>query len=70
MKKRIFAIVLTLMILLLTLCGCGEKKELTCDHCGKKVSVSAKSNMEEDWIIYCSECEKEIMENNPELSEY
>ena len=48
-----------LLILTLAFClaSCGkEKKELTCDGCGKTVTVDAKSNMEEDWIIFCEEC--------------
>lgn len=70
MTKKMLAIILTLLFITSLLCGCGEKKELTCDSCGTKVTVSAKSNMTDEWAIYCSECEEELMKNNPELSEY
>lgn len=67
MKKRIVSVVFAMLVLLSTLCGCGEKKELTCDHCGKKVETSAKSNMEEDWLIYCEECNEELFSDDPVL---
>ena len=67
MKKRIVAIIFAITVLLLTLCGCGEKKELTCDHCGEKVLVSEKSNMEEDWIVYCEKCNEELFSDDPVL---
>ena len=44
-----------MLVLGLTACG---KKTLHCDLCGKE--VSADSNMDEDWIIYCEECEPEL----------
>lgn len=40
-------------------CGCGTKV-LHCDNCGKEIKVSKDSNMDEDWIIFCSECEKDL----------
>lgn len=67
MKKRIVAVIFATLTLLSTLCGCGEKKELTCDHCGEKVVTSAKSNMEEDWIIYCEECNEKLFADDPVL---
>ena len=59
MKKAIYVIVAigTMLILLI---GCGEKKTLICDGCGKEVSVQADSNMDDSWIIFCSQCEKEL----------
>lgn len=42
------------------LVSCGETKILHCDHCGKEIKVSAASNMEEDWIVYCKDCESEL----------
>lgn len=67
MTKRIIAILFALMILAVCLCGCGEKRELTCDNCGVKVQVDADSNMEEDWIIYCEECNEELFGDDPLL---
>ena len=69
MTKKLLAVIFSMLVLTTLLCGCGEKKELTCDHCGTKVEVSAKSDMTAEWMIYCSECEKEIMSENPELFE-
>jgi len=46
---------------LLTGCGAGPTKTVHCDRCGKELKVAADSNMEDDtWIIYCSDCEKEL----------
>ena len=42
-------------LMLLSLFGCA-KKILHCDHCGAEVQVSESSNMEEDWIILCEDC--------------
>ena len=67
MKKRIVAVIFAMLVLLSTLCGCGEKKELTCDHCGTKVLVSAKSNMQENWIVYCEECNEKLFSDDPIL---
>ena len=38
--------------------GCGKTKILHCDNCNAEVEVSAKSNMDEDWAIYCDACDK------------
>ena len=56
MLKRIFAMFLAL-ILVFSLCACGGPT-LHCDRCGKE--VTGKSNMDEEWIIFCAECEEEI----------
>lgn len=49
------------MILLVSLVACsGEKKTVHCDNCGKAVEIDADSDMEEDWIIYCRDCEHEL----------
>ena len=47
----------------------GETAPATCDKCGKEVTVAGNSNMEEDWTIYCSECEEAIFGENPVVSE-
>ena len=42
------------------LAGCGEKKTLSCDNCGADVQVAANSEMTDEWIIYCEECEASL----------
>lgn len=64
MKKTVIAVLL--LLLLLCVAGCGSKV-LHCDHCGKEISVKESSNMEEDWIIYCEECNEELFEGDPLL---
>ena len=56
MLKRILALLL-IALMVFTLCSCG-KVTLHCDNCGKEVKCS--KDMDEEWIIYCSECEKEL----------
>lgn len=55
MKKRMLCLLL-ILIWILTLASCG-KKTITCDNCGKEMQVSAKANITDEWIVYCSECE-------------
>jgi len=56
--KQLLAMLLAAAMLLM-LGGCGEQKVLTCDGCGAEVKVDADSNMEDGWIVYCPECEKD-----------
>ena len=59
--KRILALLAAVLILVTLLAGCArETKTLHCDRCGKAVTVDADSNLDEDWILYCSNCEKEL----------
>lgn len=44
---------------LLVSCQPAAKKTVHCDNCGKEVEISADSNMDDSWILYCSDCEKE-----------
>ena len=44
---------------LLVSCQPVAKKTVHCDNCGKEVEISADSNMDDSWILYCSDCEKE-----------
>lgn len=59
MAKRIAAFLLAL-VMVLALTACGGSKTLHCDRCGAEVTVVKDSNMTEDWIIFCKECEEEI----------
>ena len=56
--KKITAVIL-IAIMIFTLSACASKT-LHCDNCNKEIKVSEKSNVEEDWILFCSECEKEL----------
>ena len=57
--KKIFALFLV-CLLLFSLSACGKTKTLHCDNCKKEVTVNQDSNMEDDWIIYCKECNEEL----------
>ena len=61
MKK---AIVLTVSVLLVSslLYGCANsgKKTLHCDNCGKVIYADADSDINDDWFIYCPECERDL----------
>ncbi|MBQ4067002.1 MAG: hypothetical protein IJD22_05100 [Clostridia bacterium] len=57
--KKLIAL-LSALALLCILCSCGEKKVLHCDNCNTEVEVDASSNMEEEWSIYCGDCEKKL----------
>lgn len=59
MKKAVYVIV-AISTMLVLLIGCGEKRTLVCDGCGKDILVRADSNMDDSWIIFCSQCEKEL----------
>ena len=58
MKKILLALLLVLSLLALS--ACGEKRIVHCDGCGKELQVNANSNMDEDWIILCEDCQKEL----------
>ena len=56
MLKRAITL-LVMLTLAFCMASCAkETKELTCDGCGKTVEVDAKSNMEDDGILFCEEC--------------
>lgn len=59
MKAWIAALLLALATLGLSACG-AETRTVHCDRCGKEVRVEADSNITDDWIIFCKECEEEI----------
>ena len=54
MKK--FVLLILTLAMIFSFAGCGEKKTLRCDHCGADVQVAADSEMTDDWIIYCDDC--------------
>lgn len=59
--KKLLALILAAVLFALVLGGCGKKmKTLHCDNCGKAVEVEADSKMEEDWEIFCEDCQKEL----------
>lgn len=63
--RRIIAAVL-LAVIFLGIFLIGNKKTLHCDRCEKIIRVSKRSELHEDMIIYCNECNGEL---NGELTE-
>lgn len=59
MIKKILGILLVLAMIL-TFVGCGEKKIVHCDSCGAEIEVEADSDVNEDWTLFCSECESKL----------
>ena len=59
---------LVLAVLLLLLCGCSEKKTVTCDHCGAEIELKPDSNITDEWIVFCKECEENLFGDNPVVS--
>lgn len=65
MKKTV------LVFMVISLCfavtGCAGTKVLHCDNCQNEVQVKESSNMEEDWTIYCAQCNEELFGDHPIL---
>ena len=40
--------------------GCGKTRIVHCDRCGKEITVPENSNVTEEWILFCEDCEKEV----------
>lgn len=59
MKKKMICLLLALM-LMLTLFACGKAKTVTCDHCGAEIALTSDSNITDEWIVYCKDCELEL----------
>ena len=59
MVKKI-AVLLLVGLFLVSAVGCGATKILHCDKCGTEVEVSEKSNMTEEWSIFCEVCGEEV----------
>lgn len=66
--KRHLLLVLILSLSMFILGSCGAKT-LHCDGCGKELKVANSSNMEEDWIVFCKDCEEEVFGDEPLVSE-
>lgn len=64
--KKYLALLLCLG-LLLTLAACGaETKIVHCDRCGAEIVVEADSNVnDEEWILFCGDCEEELYGDEP-----
>lgn len=60
--KKIFALTLSIVVIALFLYGCAatETKIVHCDNCGKEIKVSASSNVDDDWTLYCDECNEKL----------
>jgi hypothetical protein len=59
MFKKFLGILLVLAMIL-AFAGCGERKVVHCDSCGAEIEVDADSNVNEDWSLFCSECEEKL----------
>ena len=60
-------IIASALLLLLSFSGCSEKtKALTCDNCAKEIQVAEDSNMNEEWAVFCEECEESLSITIPE----
>ena len=57
MMKKLLCFVMALSFLFAM--GCATKT-LHCDGCNKEIEVKESSAMEEDWIIYCDECNEKL----------
>lgn len=58
MKK--WCILFLVVSLLVTMAACGKTKTVTCDHCGEAITLPEDSNITDEWIVYCKECELEL----------
>lgn len=65
MKKALCLILSACILFAVT--GCVKTKPLHCDYCNKVVDVKENSDMDEDWIIYCEECNEELFGDDPVL---
>lgn len=54
MKKLIAAL---LLVLMLGMVACGAARIVHCDKCGKEIKVDSDSNITEDWVVFCDDCD-------------
>lgn len=64
--KKIICLILLLCIIF-AFSGCIRTKLLHCDSCGREITVNEGSDMNDDWIIYCNECNEELFSDDPIL---
>ena len=57
---RVVSVLFLLLVLGSIFISCGRQKTVHCDRCGKELHISADSNVDESWILYCADCEKEL----------
>lgn len=56
--KQILALLLAVLMLL---AGCAKKtRTVTCDGCGADITVEEDSNITDEWILFCEECDQNI----------
>lgn len=68
MAKRILSL-LILTAMLLTLAACEKTRIVHCDRCGAEIVLKADdSNVDEDWILLCGDCEEELYGDDPLIS--
>ena len=59
MRRKIFITIAAVCALASILCGCAARV-VHCDRCGREIRVKESSAVTEDWLLYCSDCEKEL----------
>ena len=60
MFKKIILIISALLFILSFASCSAATKTVTCDNCGKEIEVAENSNVNENWGIFCEECEEEL----------
>ena len=55
--KAIKLICIVLAVVLLV--GCGMRTVI-CDGCGEEIRVRERSNITDEWILFCADCEKAL----------
>ena len=59
MKRKLLCLFLV-VVMLLTLVACGQKRTVICDGCGTEITVKDNSNITDEWIVFCEKCELEL----------
>lgn len=57
--KRLICVML-ILTMLFAMTGCGKTRSVHCDSCGKEVAVKEDSNMTDEWIVYCGDCNEKL----------
>ena len=66
--KKLLSLFLLLTTVSFVATGCGTKT-LYCDGCNAELKVAKSSNMDEDWIVFCKDCEEELFGDSPIVEE-